>query len=349
MGIENKALQIKEATQGERVIDNKIVSNKEEFINSLTFYGVKDLFSDNVKIKRDRERYIIAIDNNNVFAVDGTPTLQNYVQAFYDKRAEEDKREENKKALIRITGLNIEYITGKTKSELDLLKQEMQRQQDAYEASMNIENIKYKLEKNINFYEVEIKDATDKSRLFFAPKGEYTREDKALFKLHLAQMQERLDRLKKMQKETLKIEAGKYADETTNEREKNLTLKDFYEDINEIARDGQDFITQRNDIIEHKGTTTTYYALNIASLSDATRVQNALKKYNDENKMINTVLVNADRKEELSQDLRRLNEYLNKVLSNPNTFDPSKNPFVPTHLEAFNELLRVDPALRRFF
>jgi len=83
-------------------------------------------------------------------------------------------------------------------------------------------------------------------------------------------------------------------------------------------------------------------------LVDAQKAKNALSKYNDEYKGINIVLKDADKKQELAQDLRRLNEYLNKVISNPNTFDPSKEPFVPEHLDAFNELLRVDPTLRRF-
>jgi len=175
----------------------------------------------------------VSIDGANTFAVDGVKSLENYIQAFYDDKA----AEETQKAFIRITGLKIEYITRQTQEELALLKEDAQARQASYEAGMDLPNIQHKLDKNINFYEVEIKEAKDKGRFFYAPTREYTREDKALRKLHVSQLEERLDRLQKMQKEAKKIEAGKYAYNDVNEWDSNQTLQRFNQEIEEIAKD----------------------------------------------------------------------------------------------------------------
>gem|GEM_PF-6143853 len=64
--------------------------------------------------------------------------------------------------------------------------------------------------------------------------------------------------------------------------------------------------------------------------------------------MLDKLELDVAKKQELSQDLQSLEEYLNAVISNPDTFRPSELPFVPTHKAEFAQLIQMDPLFKEF-
>jgi lipid II:glycine glycyltransferase (peptidoglycan interpeptide bridge formation enzyme) len=59
--------------------------------------------------------------------------------------------------LIRIEGLKLEYIKSKTQEELNLLKKDITKVEGSIEKATDIENVKYKLDRLIIFFEQEKK------------------------------------------------------------------------------------------------------------------------------------------------------------------------------------------------
>ncbi|MEI6673013.1 MAG: hypothetical protein WCL02_06940 [bacterium] len=49
------------------------------------------------------------------------------------------------------------------------------------------------------------------------------------------------------------------------------------------------------------------------------------------------------KRQEVSQDLQDMEEYLNNVINKPDTFKPSEHPFVATHAKDFCELMNIQP------
>jgi hypothetical protein len=54
------------------------------------------------------------------------------------------------------------------------------------------------------------------------------------------------------------------------------------------------------------------------------------------------------KRQELSQDLQDLEEYLNKIINNPDTFKPSEHPFIPTHTKEFFALMEIRPTPEQY-
>ena len=155
-----------------------------------------------LKIKKSGDYYIFEINKTNKFAINGTENLQNIIQDFYDKKAQAEKLNETEQVLIRIEGLKIEYITGKTKEELKTIKQEIAKNKAHAESADDIINVDYKMKRLINFWEVE-RDAAKKNSKFFD--NEYDRKDDGLWKIHKAQIENRLATLYKIRDELAKI------------------------------------------------------------------------------------------------------------------------------------------------
>lgn len=126
------------------------------------------------------------------------------------------------------------------------------------------------------------------------------------------------------------------------------TLKQFSDRIEALGKEAPDFILTRNDIILEKGDTVPYYELIINNVSDAKKINKALKKVNKQYAILDKTSLSAAERQEVSQDLQDLEVYLNKVIDNPDTFKPSENPFVPTHAKEFAELVKIEPTLAEF-
>lgn len=270
-----------------------------------------------------------------------------------------EKRTAEQQVLIRMEGLELQYIKTKTQDELDLLKTDITKTETSVEKATDIDNVKYKLERNITFLEQEKKDI-----------GERTVDskiEKNLLKAYKSQVQERLDRLYKMKEEVELLEKNKdkkytISRETSDGKEEfkdvemddingfdmKTTLSKISARLETIGNEQPEFINTRNSIIGKEATTTPSYEIIINDKKDAKDLRNALKKYNKQYTILDKVELDAAKKTEVSKDLEDLETYLNTVESNPETYKPSDHPFVPTHPEDFYALVKEDETLSSF-
>ncbi|MEI6773659.1 MAG: hypothetical protein WCL18_02280 [bacterium] len=305
--------------------------------------NISDIFSNNIKIKQDKQKYIFSIDETNKFAIDGDKNVVNWIQRFYTEQGENEKRKAEEKVLIRIQGLKLEYIKSKTQDELDVLKKDISKTDKSIEKATDIENVKYHIERNIAVLEQEKKLTEDIKKT--------DRIDKQMRKAHKAQIQERLDRVYRMKSEVellAKNKSKKYAEvkmDDVNGMDSKLTLTQISERLYKIEEDIPNFIRTRNEIINKESDTTPYYEVIINDRADAKKVNKALMKINKEYAILDELKLTGAKRQELSQDLQALEEYLNNVINNPNTFKPSEHPFVPTHTKDFYELTKIDPSI----
>ena len=146
--METKKLEIQQAVEWE-AIKVKDVYTFNDFKKELAIKWVDDIFS-SVKIKQDKEKYIFSMNNENMFAIDGKTNLVSRLQKYYEEKAVKEKWTEEQKVLIRMEGLELQYIKTKTKDDLNLLKSEITKAENLEKNATSIENVKYKLERNIN-------------------------------------------------------------------------------------------------------------------------------------------------------------------------------------------------------
>lgn len=352
-----KTIQMEEATEGEAQKTERHFSTYEYFKQELKVVNKIDNIFDNtkIKIKKDGERYIFNIDGENKFTI-AEANMENRIWK-YCKEMETWKAEED--LLIRITGLKLEYIKATTADELEMLKDDIARLKASEEKETNMETVKKILERNIIFLEQEknYSNTVDKD----------DKIDKNLWKAYRSQVQDRLNRLYRM-KETLEWLDKNDAKNYTIEREKidgkdeikevkmsdinaynkKETLKQISQWLEEIANEETDFISTRNKIINKETSTIPYYEIIINDKKDARKLLKSLNKLNNQYVILDKLSLDAAKKQELAQDLQDLETYLNKVITQPDTFKPSETPFVPTHSNEFYELVKIDPTLSEF-
>ncbi len=332
--------------------------------NSYTYFKQQlmiknvDAIFDNprVSIKKDKDRYIFNIDKQNAFTI-AESNIERRVRQYCQ---EKETRKTQEDVLIKITWLKIEYIKSTTQDELDVLKVDINKQKTSEQRETSIENIKFKIERNIKFLEQE-KDDSKKVK-----KDDKT--DRLLRKSYVSQVQDRLDRLYRMKSRVELLDQHqndkyKIKRETVNGRreikevemgdindfDKNETLKQLNEWIEDIGNEQSDFIATRNSIINKEAGTVPYYEIIINDKKDARQMQKTLKKLNNQYAILNTISLDAAKKQELAQDLQDLEEYINKVIDNPDTFKPSEHPFIPKHKDEFFKLVENDETLSKLF
>jgi len=352
--MENKSLHIEQAVEGE-AINVKDIHTFDDFKKELTINGVNDIFSD-VKIKQDKNKYIFSKNNENIFAIDGKINLVSWLQKYYEERAIAEKRTAEQRVLIRIEWLEIQYIKTKTTEELNLLKSDITKADNLETEATNIDNVKYKLERNITLLEQEKADINKRDK--------DSKIEKNLWKAYKSQIQERLDRLYKMKEEIELLEKNKDKKYTIDRENVNgkkefkevkmddvngmdmkMTLKTISERLETIGENDPDFINTRNSIIGKEATITPYYEIIIKDKKDAKDMKKALNKYNKQYVLLDKISLDAAKKTEVAKDLEKLEEYLNTVIANPETFKPSEHPFVPTHPNDFYALVKQDETL----
>jgi hypothetical protein len=197
--METKTLEIQQAVEWESLKVKKLYKF-DEFKKELAINKIDNIFSD-ATIKQDKDKYIFAKNNKNVFSITGKDTLISRIQKIYTEKWVEEKRTAEEQVLIRMEWLELQYIKTKTKDELNLLKTDITKVETSLEKATDIENVKYKIARNITFLEQEKKDI-----------GERTVDSKIennLLKAYKSQIQERLDRLYKMKEEVELLEKNK--------------------------------------------------------------------------------------------------------------------------------------------
>ncbi|MFA6256344.1 MAG: hypothetical protein WC606_04110 [Candidatus Absconditabacterales bacterium] len=351
-----KELPIQQAVEGEK--SNKTVYTFDEFKAELAINKVDDIFSD-TKIKQDKEKYIFTINGENKFAINGEINLVNWIQKIYTEIGEKEKRTAEEQVLIRIQGLKLEYIKTKTQEDLALLKENISKVKTSVEKATDIENVKYKVERLIAFYEQE-KDLAQSETSGWIFNTKYDRKDKGLRKIQKTEIKRRLKELKKIKEQIERLANNKDKKysidrkkqevktvemDDVNAMDMKMTLKQLSDKIEDLglSKEAPDFILARNEIILEQADTTPYFEIIGYDKSDAKKLNKALKKVNNEYAILDELKLTGAKRQELSQDLKKLEEYLTKVMNNPNTFKPSENPFVPTNTKEFCALMNIKP------
>jgi len=210
---------------------------------------------------------------------------------------------EEKEVLIRLEGLELQYITDMTKEELSLLHEDIDKTNNLSERATNIENLKYKVERLIKTFEQEMGLAKESSKRF---RSKYNKMDDNLWKIHQTEIERRLKELNKIKEQIERLinnknktyEIKRDIDPTNNTKEiskvkevkmddvnamdMKMTLKQLNDRIEEIATEVPDFITSRNDIILEKGDTKQYYEIIVNDKNDAKKLIKSLKKVNNQ-------------------------------------------------------------------
>ncbi|HBB04846.1 TPA: hypothetical protein DCZ39_08435 [Patescibacteria group bacterium] len=120
---------------------------------------MNDLFDEKLTIKQDKEKYIFAIDNVNKFAVNGKVDFTTFIQDFYKDLAKTEKRDTEKKAVIEVSEFEkktkVDIVFTETKEDLADLADQIKKNEKLLKKATDIENVKYKIERLIAFFEQE--------------------------------------------------------------------------------------------------------------------------------------------------------------------------------------------------
>lgn len=342
--METKNLDIQQAVEWEKF--NKTLYTFDEFKTELAANRISDIFSD-TKIKQDKQIYIFTINGENRFAINGETNLIHWIQKFYEEQWAKESRKAEEKVLIRIEGLRLEYIKSKTQDELDILKKDITKVENSIEKATDIENVKWKIDRLITFYEQEKKLSNENIWRFLG--REYNRKDTALRKINKTEIKWRIKELNKIKNQIERLEKNKnktYGDvemNDINDMDMNMTLKQVSEKIEDLGKEAPDFILSRNAIVLWEGDTTPYFEIIGYDKSDARKLNRSLKRINNEYVILDELKLTGAKRQELSQDLQDLEEYLNNVINNPDTFKPSEHPFMPRHTKEFFALMNIKP------
>lgn len=343
-----KELPIQQSKEWE-IYGDKIAYNSDEFKTELHKYGVRDLFDKQLAIKQDKEKYIFAINGENKFAVNSKVDFTTFIQDFYKDLAETKKRAEQKKAVISVSEFEkktrIEITITETAKDLAELSDQIKKNEKLAEKATDILNVKYKVNRLITFFQQE-KDLTNENIWWFLGR-QYDRKDRGLRKINKTEIKWRLEELSKIQDQIEKLEKNKNKKDSgvkmddVNEMDMKMTLKQFSDRIEDLGKEAPDFILARNQIILGQADTVPYFEIMGYSKSDAKKINTSLKRVNNEYAILDELKLTGAKRQELSQDLQDMEEYLNNVINN--RIKPSEHPFVPTHTKDFYALMNIKP------
>lgn len=239
-------------------------------------------------------------------------------------------------------------------------KSKIEKNLTQIERSTDIDNIKFKINRLISFFEQE-KDLVSKETSGRIFNTKYDRKDKGLRNIQKTEIKRRLKQLYKMQDKIERLENNKDEKYTVerddadgdmdvkmddmNGYEMKQTLLVFSDKIEELAQEVPDFILSANAISKEEADTTPYYEFVLNNTKDATKLKLQLQTINNDYITLNKMALSADKREALAQDLERFKTYLEDYANNPNK---ELEPFVPQSGDAFNTLCDTDPRLQRF-
>jgi len=174
--------------------------------------------------------------------------------------------------LIRMEGLELQYIKTKTSEELNLLKNDITKTENLETKTTDLENVKYKVERLITFFEQE-EDLANSETSGWIFNTKYDRKEKGLWKMNKTEIQRRLKELNKIKEQIERLANNKdkkytidrdidTKDKTkevkdvkmddVNGMDMTMTLKQFSDRIDELGKEAPDFITTRNDLLLEK-------------------------------------------------------------------------------------------------
>ncbi len=363
-----ETLKINKAKEGESLGIETLskyesLNGKEKsFKDELKFYAINDIFKQ-TEIKQDGEKYMFIIDGKPKFLVNKW-NLVPWIQQFYSDKTKNETSVTKEWIYVRLSEIKWEQTLESFKWELKDLQKNIETNQKTIERSTNIENMKFKVERLITFYEQERDLAKAETAGWFS-NTKYDKKDKETRKIHKMQIERRIKELNKIKeimedvannknrkydiKRDIDTKNGKNKDFTEvqmndiNGMDMRMTLEQLSDRIEFLSKEWPDFILTRNGIILEDWDNTPYYETIIHDKSDAKKINRSLRKVNKEYAILDELELTWAKRQELNLDLQALEAYLNNVISNPDTFKPSEHPFVPTHRKDFFELTKINP------
>lgn len=365
-GVLEKSLKIEKAKAGESLgivplsAYESQTKKDRNFKDELAIYGIKDIFKD-TQIKQDGEKYIFIIQNQPKFLVDRW-NLVPWIQKFYSEGKKDETEKVEKGIYIRLNEIQWEQTLEYIKWELSNLKEDIKRNMTTIERATDPENMKFRIGRLITFFEQE-KQLTKENTGFFEGR-KYDRKDTALRRLNRTEIDRRIKQLGKIKKQIIWLEENKknkdekYTIDRNDEKgdvevkmsdinafDMKTTLLQFNQRIEKLSEEAPEFIKSRNSIILETWDTTPYYEIILNNVKDATKVKIAFEKINNDYILLNKMALTADKRDALFLDLKKLQEYLQAYIRNPNK---PLEKFVPTSGDAFDKLCAIDPQMQNF-
>ena len=328
---ELKIIDAKDTSVGYNVEN---IDNPDRFYEILKNYNIDDLSK--VTIQKNNDKYIFWIKWHwDVLAVNGELDFKAFIADFYER---EKNYEES--FVVELNNLKLTVLSGNTTSITDTAD----RQKEHYELSYDMENVKWRVKILKDFFEAQSDDASWNA--FFLNRN-FTREEKSAFRIQRSQADNSLKTLKNIEDQIEEFEKWAYNDARLTEFDKKESLKKFSAKLDQLSNNVPEFIAYRNDILLQNPDTIPYYPININTKEEARTVKKALERSNSYIQKLNKIENKTAKQQELAQDLKALEEYLNDVIAGK--IDPAKKPFEAKHLKAFNYLMTIDPTLKTQF
>ncbi|MEI6426053.1 MAG: hypothetical protein WCO66_01740 [Candidatus Absconditabacteria bacterium] len=234
--------------------------------------------------------------------------------------------------------LEIKNSTDLTSLQLDVLSK------NHFERELATENLENKIKSYKEFFKAQIDDVKwDAFWLNHTTAGKSKdsyKLTKEVAKSQLRVLEDMEERLQKLTK------PGRYTPENANiaDYELALTIKQFSQDLQNFAQSVPEFVKFQNDIVLEKSDITAFDLRgSINTIAGAKSVLSILTKFNKHEIQHQKTTLEIAKQEEYARDLKSLESYLQKVISDP-TFDPSVLQFTPKYQAAIN-YLASDPAI----
>lgn len=338
-----KEIPITQAKEGESLHINTLGSYRS-FKDELGINGVEDIFNQSkVQIKQDNLKYIFVINNEPKFLVDKI-RMQDWITQFYMEQT-------NDELAIRLLDTQLQYIKGGYKGELDNLRGDIAME-------WSVENAKFKVDRYIEFFKQEKGLAKENTAWFRGQK--YDRKDTGLRDIQKVEINRRIEQLEKIKKQIERLENNQGKKYTINKKDEvrevkmddinaedmEITILQLNQRIEEIGKEAPEFIKTRNEIVMENGDTTPYYEIIMNNVKDNASLKLAFQKINNDLALTDKMALSADKRRALERDLENLQEYLEKYMNNPETFDPAKEPFVAKSGAIFEEFYKQNPVLK---
>ena len=229
-------------------------------------------------------------------------------------------------------------VDNTTNSSLDALKKSAEKSRDLNDVQRRIDVAK-------DFFSKTIRDMN--SDTFLRSQNANSKELAGL-KLIKEGSEAQIKILNNMEKRIKQImKPGAYQHRENFDNSYDATLQDFNDKLSIIESEISKYSSYHNDVITGDADVIPPFDLSktMNNVVGANRVYEILKKYNKKELQIADSKLSAAEETLVARDLKDLEEYLMKIITNP-TFDPSKNHFDSKYQNAIN-YLASDPKIRK--
>ena len=306
----------------------------EDFSKELANHNIYDLDSSRLKIKNDGQKYIFAIDEQDVFCISGQSKFETTIKEFYTEQMNTETD-----LVVQTTNLRLSIFSKTATNETVNTTNNSN-----IEHLSDIQTIQKRINLYKEFFKAQINDVKwDAFWLTQRSAG----KSKDAYKVTKEVANSQLRILNNMEKRLDKItKKDRYTAENANvaDYEVAITIPQFSAALDDFGKSCPEFVAFQNDIVLEKADITSFdLRASINNVAGAQRVLGILEKFNkQEIKLTNTTLELA-KQQEYARDLLSLENYLRKVISDP-TFDPSVLQFTAKHQAAIN-YLASDPTI----